>query len=95
MRKNTVSPAAGVPAMVFGNAIARPVAETRIQSIETPYWGSADKRLRWASAMAYCQWSMTELESGEAWAELKAEILRQRVAKETESLKTILSNTAK
>lgn len=69
---------AGVPAMVFGNAIARPVAETRIQSIETPYWGSADKRLRWASAMAYCQWSMAELESGEAWAELKAEILRQR-----------------
>lgn len=73
---------AGVPALVLGNAIARPVAETRIQGIEAPAWFSAEKRLRWASAMAYCQWSIPELESGEAWAELKAEILRQRAAKE-------------
>lgn len=73
---------AGVPAIVLGNAIAKPVAEVKIGALEEPTWMSLDKRLRWANAMAYCQWSITELESGEAWAELKAEILRQRAARE-------------
>lgn len=73
---------AGVPALVLGNAVARPVAETKISGLEEPTWATLEKRQRWASCLAYCQWSIDELESGEAWAELKAEILRQRAAKE-------------
>lgn len=73
---------AGVPALVLGNAVARPVAETKIGALEDPTWPTLDKRMRWASCLAYCQWSIDELESGEAWEHLKAEILRQRAAKE-------------
>lgn len=68
---------AGVPALVLGDAIARPIAETDIANVEKPFWPNDKKRLRWAAAMAHCQWTKAELESGEAWEELRQEIVFQ------------------
>jgi hypothetical protein len=68
---------AGIPAVVLGGSIARPIAETDIEKVDDPFWPSIDKRLAWAAAMAYCQWTADELRSGEAWTHLKAEIQRQ------------------
>jgi hypothetical protein len=69
---------AGVPAIVLGNSVAKPVSGGGLESLESLYWPSDEERQRWANAMAYCQWTAPELRSGEAWAELRAEIGRQR-----------------
>lgn len=71
----------GVPTMVFGSGIARPIAETEIESVEEPRWANLEDRLRWGFGMSYCQWTMKELRTGEAWQELKKEILLQKVGK--------------
>ena len=68
---------AGVPAIVLGNSIARPVAETLLENVEHPFWPDEELRRRWCYAMAYCQWRTEELRTGEAWSELKREIVRQ------------------
>lgn len=68
----------GVPAIVLGDGIAKPVAGDAIDQVETPPWVGDEERFRWACAVAYCQWTGDELRSGEAWGHLKAEILRQR-----------------
>jgi hypothetical protein len=69
---------AGVPAIVLGEGIARPVAGQSLDAIDDPVWKGDEERYRWACAVAYCQWTTEELRSGEAWAHLKAEILHQR-----------------
>ena len=69
---------AGVPAIVLGNSIARPVAETFLENLENPFWPPNHLLQRWCNAMAYTQWSTEELRTGEAWTELKREILRQK-----------------
>lgn len=71
---------AGVPAIVLGPSIARPVAEVAIDQVENPKWADDAARLAWASNMAYCQWTADELRSGEAWAHLRAEIVRQKLS---------------
>lgn len=69
---------AGIPALVLGEAIARPVAETEIENIDDPRWFKLENRTKWAWAMAYTQWTTEELRTGEAWVELKKEIELQR-----------------
>lgn len=71
----------GVPALVLGGSIAKPVAETVLEKIEHPHWAMEATRQRWYCAMSYCQWTTPELRSGEAWADLKAEIIRQKGSK--------------
>lgn len=66
---------AGVPALVLGPCIARPVAETEIENIERPRWPNEGELMRWAHDMAYTQWTARELRSGEAWQDLRARIL--------------------
>jgi len=70
---------AGIPVLVLGNSIARPVAEKDIDNVETPYWPTLERRQQWANNVAYCQWTVKELESGLAWRYLREEIVYQRV----------------
>jgi hypothetical protein len=66
---------AGVPALVLGSGIARPVAETEIERIERPSWPNESQLMQWAHDMAYTQWTAREFRSGEAWQDLRARIL--------------------
>lgn len=72
----------GVPAIVLGGSVARPVAETVLENVEDPFFPEREDLIQWCYAMAYCQWTTAELRSGEAWADLKREILRQQDKKE-------------
>jgi len=45
----------GVPAVVLGDGVARPVAETSISNIEHPYFPSDEERYQWCCDFSYCQ----------------------------------------
>ncbi len=71
----------GVPAIVLGEAIAKPVAQLSMESetdIEEPRFPHESERFQWLTSLAYCQWTTKEMASGEAWNFLRAEIERQR-----------------
>ena len=67
----------GVPVITLGVGIALPVSETILENVKKPFWPDDALRSRWFSAVGYCQWTTEELRSGEAWSELKYEIIRQ------------------
>lgn len=58
---------AGVPVIVLGPGIARPVALHRIADINHPFWPAEAARRQWLADLAYCQWTVAEMASGEMW----------------------------
>jgi transposase len=52
---------AGVPAVVYGESAARPVASPSTDDLRFP------EREPWAHSLAYGQWTLKEMESGQAW----------------------------
>jgi len=58
---------AGVPAIVLGPGIARPVASHSLAEIDDPRWPSIEDRGQWLADLAYCQWTVDEMASGEMW----------------------------
>lgn len=64
----------GVPCVVLGDAVAKPISSTNVADIENPRRASYQERLQWAANLAYCQWTMPELASGEAWAVLRPQV---------------------
>jgi len=57
----------GVPTFVLAPAnAARPVANTDLSQIDTPYWPDQDKLYAWACHLAYGQFHVTELQNGVA-----------------------------
>lgn len=61
---------AGVPAIVLGESAAAPVAGDGLDQIEAP--PTPDGREEWAASLAASQWSLEEMKSGKAWADLHA-----------------------
>lgn len=57
---------AGVPAVVLGEGIASPVSGHTVAGIDNPFYPDAELLQKWANAMAYCQWTTEEINSGEA-----------------------------
>jgi hypothetical protein len=66
----------GVPTLVLGDAVTRPISSTQIEDINSPRKASDEERLRLLQALAYCQWTCDEMRSGEAWAHIKGEFYR-------------------
>lgn len=62
---------AGVPCIVLGEAVARPISSTSIDSVAKPYLATEEERMQWLADLAYCQWTMDELRSGEAWGHIR------------------------
>lgn len=58
---------AGIPSIVLGDAVARPISSTDVAEIENPRLASDDDRLRLLRNLAYWQWTLEEWESGAAW----------------------------
>ena len=65
----------GVPTIVLGDAIGRPISSHDLYRVETPYLASNIERAKWLNDLAYCQWSLKEYASGEAWAHVRLAIL--------------------
>lgn len=64
----------GVPAIALGESAASFVAGSHIREVVSPPFPSDKKRQQWAFNLAWCQWTLKELASGEAWHFLRREI---------------------
>lgn len=62
---------AGVPHFAIGDSIARPISETDLTYVGTPFIPTEEERLRWFAQVSYWQWTLQELASGEAWENIK------------------------
>lgn len=58
---------AGVPVIVLGDAVAKPICNAELCTINSGYFPSAVEVRQWASNLAYCQWTLGEFASGNAW----------------------------
>lgn len=57
----------GIPAFALAPNCAKPVALDDISKIETPYYPDPDFIHKWASSLAYGQYTIEELLTGKAW----------------------------
>lgn len=68
---------ASVPHFAIGDSIARPLSETDWSRVGDPRIPSHDRRRQWCHDLAYCQWTLDEIESGEAWADIRGHLIRE------------------
>jgi hypothetical protein len=59
---------AGVPAFTLAPNTAQFLASQDLAQLETPYYPSEDKVVRFLHYLAYCQYTPNELRDGTAWA---------------------------
>lgn len=64
----------GIPVVVLGDSIARPIANTKLEELKEPFFPNDQQRWQWCCDLAYCQWTLDELRSGEAWHYLQNEL---------------------
>ncbi len=65
---------AGIPCIILGDAVAKPISSTSLGDIENPRLASDAERLAWANNLAYFQWTAAEFLSGQAWEFIRQEI---------------------
>lgn len=66
----------GIPSVVLGNAVARPISSTTLEEARKPRCASDELRYQLLYNLAYMQWTMEEFASGEAWATIRPRLLR-------------------
>ena len=59
----------GVPAFTTGKCASNMMALNDLSLIEKPFY--PENRLQWASVLADNQWTLAEIESGEAWRKIR------------------------
>lgn len=69
----------GIPTVVLGDAVSRPISSTDIDAAVEPLLVSDEQRQQWCERLAWCQWTTREMASGEAWAHIKSEFFKQCV----------------
>lgn len=62
---------AGVPCVVLGNGVARPICSAWVPSIPFPKWPDLAEREQWLANLAYCNFKPEEIANGVAWKILK------------------------
>lgn len=65
---------AGVPAIVLGDGVAKPISSTSLKDIDAPLMVDSAIRRQWLANLAYFQWTESEMASGECWAFLQGQI---------------------
>lgn len=65
---------AGVPVIVLGDAVAKPISSTVIEEVRRPHLARARDRKQWLANLMYHQWTMPEFEGGEAWNHIRPQI---------------------
>ena len=58
---------AGVPAIILGNAIARPISSTSLDDIENPRLATKEEVEQWLYNIAWCMFTEQEMRDGLAW----------------------------
>lgn len=62
---------AGVPTIVLGDAVAKPISSTAIEEIESPRLAEDKDRDELLNFLAYQQWTLAEMAAGEAWKNIR------------------------
>ena len=57
----------GLPVVVLGDGVAKVVGSDSIDEIESVHIPSDEERWQWLCNVSYCQWTLSEFRSGEAW----------------------------
>lgn len=57
----------GVPAIILGDGIARPISSTSLREIENPRLATDAQRRQWLNNCAWCQFKLEEFRSGMGW----------------------------
>ncbi len=65
---------AGIPCIVLGKAIARPISSTTLDDIENPRLATDDERTQWLSNIAWCMFTEKEMQEGLAWQCIRPQI---------------------
>lgn len=84
---------AGIPVMVLGGGICRPVATTEENFKwinDEPYWPKDRSRNQFFYDLAYCQWTVEEYRSGKAWAEMRLALSSLTGTRDNLSLQDII-----
>lgn len=58
---------AGIPCVVLGDAVAKPISSTELSDLESPLMAKRRDRNAWLAALSYQQWTLGEYSTGEAW----------------------------
>lgn len=61
----------GVPSIIMGDAVARPISSTSVEVVEDPLLATDEERLRILQNLAYFQWTLREMAEGRAWSVLR------------------------
>lgn len=72
---------AGIPCIVLGNGVARPVSSTSLAQIDNPIWASRPTLRQWFANLSYCQFTPAEIQSGLAWSTVKEHLRYASVEK--------------
>lgn len=64
----------GIPSVVLGNAIARPISSTDLQDVERPRLASEQERLQWLYNIAWCMFTEAEMEMSIPWQALRPQL---------------------
>jgi hypothetical protein len=65
---------AGIPSVVIGKAIARPISSTDLADIEKPRLATKDERHQWLSNLAWCMFTEAEMAEGLAWQAIRPQL---------------------
>lgn len=57
----------GVPAVVLGNAIAKPISSQRLEDVVDPKIPTDEERDQWLANLAWCMFTEAEMKMGLAW----------------------------
>lgn len=63
---------AGVPSIVLGDAVAKPISSTSLDDIEAPRVAGDEERMQLLANLAYAQFTLSEFASGEAWSNTRS-----------------------
>lgn len=58
---------AGVPTIVLGEAVSRPISSTSLDDILSPHLAKRAERAQWFHNLAYYQWTLPEMAAGACW----------------------------
>lgn len=64
----------GIPTVIIGDGVTRPISTTDLAAIEHPRVPTDDQRLQLLANLAYWQWTLAEMATGDAWRFLETQL---------------------
>lgn len=64
----------GVPCIILGDGVAKPISDTSLHHVMEPRLATDAEREQWLANLAYCQWTLAEYATGEAWKTIRPQL---------------------